>query len=310
MRLESSRHEELAAGILEALEYFGLFRYPLLPREIHRFHRIRCTYEEVLATLASLAERDMVNCSIDGFYSREAQESWSSRRKTGNEKALGLLTRSVHFTRIISSFPFVDAIAISGSLSKDYAGDDADIDYFIVTTGNRLWIARSLLHLFKKLTFIPGYQHYFCMNYFVDTDEMLLTDRNIYTAIELATLIPVYHPERIRQVKEMNSWLIAYLPNETNLQELTYLSPAGKQSLKKLVERMINLAWPERLNNFLMNLTDRKWRRKWDRRRFPMETYDQAFYTSLHVSKNHPANFQQQVLTALENKSGPTGIQP
>ncbi len=310
MRSESSRHEELAAGILETLEYFGLFRYPLLPGEIHRFHPIRCTYEEVLATLASLAERGSVRYSINGFYSLEVRESWSSRRKAGNEKALGLLSRSVRFTRIISSFPFVDAIAISGSLSKYYAGEDADIDYFIITTGKRLWIARSLLHLFKKLTFIRGYQHYYCMNYFVDTDQLLLSDRNIYTAIELATMIPVYNAERINQVKEMNSWVGEYLPNESTRQDLSYLLPAGRQSLKKFAEWMINLARPEHLNRFLMNFTDRKWRRKWCRRGFPMETYDQAFYTSLHVSKNHPANFQQQVLTALENKTGPTGIQP
>jgi hypothetical protein len=76
-------------------------------------------------------------------------------------------------------------------LSKNFADERADIDYFVVTKANRLWIARTLMHLFKKLTFLVGKQHYFCMNYFVDEEALTIQEKNLFTAVEVATLIPV-----------------------------------------------------------------------------------------------------------------------
>ncbi|MDP1623013.1 MAG: hypothetical protein Q8M08_11825 [Bacteroidales bacterium] len=295
--------EPIAAEIRRTLEYFGIFRYPLLPAEIHRFLSFRCGVEDILSSLEIMKTNGQVVCSRQGFYSAGGTEAWSSERVAGNQRAMAMLSRSAGFTRIISSFPFVDSVAISGSLSKYYAGENDDIDYFIITARNRMWIARSLLHLFKKLTFIPGYQHYFCMNYFIDDENMAMEDKNIYTAIELATLIPVYNPEKIARLKLRNSWLREYLPNETPHQDEAYLRPAGKEIAKHMAERAINLFLPEKVNNLLMRLTDLKWRRKWRRKGFPMEDYDRAFQTTLHISKNHPADFQKRILSAMVNKT-------
>jgi hypothetical protein len=299
--------DPIYTGVLQILNYYGLFSYPLLPEEIHRFHPLSCSLPEVESALAELKSSNRVWCSTDGFYCVEENESWSIERKAGNARALALLSRSMRFTRIIRSFPFVEAITISGSLSKYYAGKDADIDYFLITEKNRLWIARTLLHLFKKFTFIVGYQHYFCMNYFVDTRGLEITDKNIYTAIELATLIPVYNPHRITDLQDQNAWVKEHLPNWTCTNDTTYLQPQGKDFVKRMVEGMINRIGAERLNLFFMRLTDRKWRRKWSRKGFPMEDYDRAFHTSEHQSKNHPADFQKRILGALEKTAGNYG---
>jgi hypothetical protein len=298
---EAGYSGRIATGIIKTLGYFGIFSYPLTPAEIHRFLPAGCSPEEMETTLHSMALEQKVSCSSFGFYSLEPNEPWSVNRLAGNERAFALLSRSHRFVKIIRSFPFVEAIAISGSLSKYYAAADADIDYFIITRSNRLWISRTLLHLFKKLTFIPGCQHYFCMNYFVDTDAMEMADRNIYTAIEMATLIPVYNPGTIEGMKKLNSWTSDFLPNEPMNQDLAYVVPAGKERVKQFTEWMLNLLWPGNFNQFLMGLTDRKWRKKWKKKGFPMNDYDRAFQTTLHVSKNHPADFQKRIMLALGN---------
>jgi len=303
---ENGNSDPITAGIRRTLEYFELFNYPLLPAEIHRFHPLDCSVEEILTTLEIMQTGGTVFCSRDGFYTISKHESWSDKRTAGNIRAQALLSRSGRFTRIISSFPFVDAIAISGSLSKFYAGKNADIDYFIITARNRLWIARSLLHLFKKLTFIAGYQHYFCMNYFIDTEAFVLTDKNIYTAIELATMIPVYGQDKVVGMMKLNTWLRDYLPNDTGSLNPDYLESARPERIKHLAERVINTLNPEKLNIFLMRLTDRKWRAKWSRKGFPMADYNRAFHTSLHISKNHPADFQKRILLALGDNAGLT----
>jgi hypothetical protein len=52
-----------------------------------------------------------------------------------------------------------------------------------------------------------------------------------------------------------------------------------------------------------MNLTNNKWRKKWARKNFPMEAYDLAFKTRLHVSKNHDKNYQEKILKMYAEKT-------
>ncbi len=113
------------------------------------------------------------------------------RRQQGNLRAEQLLPKAMKIGRFLSVFPYVRGIGISGSLSKMYAHEKADFDFFIITKANRLWIARTFMHLFKKLTFLTGKQHYYCMNYYLDEKALKLRDQNIYTAVEAITLIPV-----------------------------------------------------------------------------------------------------------------------
>ena len=62
--------------------------------------------------------------------------------------------------------------------------------------------------------------------------------------------------------------------------------------VKKVLEFFGDHLFPTVLNKKLMSLTDIKWRKKWSRKNYPMEDYNIAFKTTLHVSKNHPANHQ------------------
>src|SRR5690606_39126981 len=109
--------------------------------------------------------------------------------------------------KFIYLFPFVAFVGISGSLSKGFAAADGDFDFFIITSANRLWICRTLLHLFKKLSFLAGAQHRFCMNYFIDISHAAIEERNRYTAIELSSLIPVCGLKVYQHFLSQNKWV-------------------------------------------------------------------------------------------------------
>lgn len=271
-----------------------------------------CTLLEVNTELNKMEKAGQIFVSSYGFYSRTEQIEWSEERKKGNNRAELLLQKVPHFAKVISRFPFVKSITISGSLSKYYAGEDTDIDYFIVTEKNRLWIARTLLHFYKKFTFLIGHEHFYCMNYFIDEIALELKDKNIYAAIEIATLIPVYNTQLIQLFKQKNKWLFQFLPNETLDQDERFVLTPHREVIKNFWERTINYLPADRINHYFMRITDRKWRAKWKRKKYPMEQYDEAMFTSLHVSKNHPANFQSRVLEALKDdtslKTEPTCV--
>lgn len=293
----------ISDGTRSVLDYFGLFRHPLRPEEIHRFHPVKCAQTDVDESLITLVSAGFVNRFPGDLYACGGDSRWAEQRETGRRKALALLSSSPRYVKIIRAFPYVRAVAISGSLSKYAAGKEADIDYFIITAPGRLWIARTLLHLFKKLTFAAGLQHRFCMNYFIDETALEITDRNLYTAIELVTLIPAYNAALLDRLQKANAWTAEFLPNAGSSHDLSYLTTSGREPLKRALESFLELLRPDTLNRKLMSLTDRKWRKKWKRKGFPMEQYDEAFFTSLNVSKNHPANFRRQILEALAAKA-------
>lgn len=291
-------NSNLKEGCIQCLNYFAIFNYPLTAEEVHLFNTVKSSKDEINSTLEKLFEKKQVH-KIENFWITENNQDWVKERLIGNKRALELLDHSQKYVKIIASFPFVRGIAISGSLSKFYASDQADIDYFIITDVNRLWIARTLLHLFKKLTFITGHQHYFCMNYFVDTNSLQITHQNLYSAIETVTLLPVYNDLLIEEFLENNLWVNNYLPNFDTQLNTEYLVKDKSRPVKKLFEMLINILAPERLNRFFMNLTDKKWRRKWKEHDFSEDDYNRAFQTEISISKNHPADFEKKVLNKL-----------
>src|SRR6185436_14110695 len=178
------------AGILRTLAYFDIFQYPLTKKEITQFFPDFFSDARLGPILQSMVLNKTVFLHND-FYSLHDNPLLAYRRKEGNFRAKKLIPRAYSIGRFLCRFPFVKAIAISGSLSKDFADENADIDFFIITKANRLWIARTMMHLFKKLTFITGHQHYFCMNYYIDEEALMIQEKNIFTAIEICTLLPV-----------------------------------------------------------------------------------------------------------------------
>jgi hypothetical protein len=290
----------LSEAINRTLQYYAWFNYPLLACEIRRNCGIACSEEEMYEQLGMLQERGLVH-SLNGYFSPSADlKALVERRISGNDRAVKDIRHARTIGRLIFQAPFVSFVGISGSLSKGYSDQHTDFDYFIITRKDRLWISRTLLHLFKKLTFIVGQQHKFCMNYFLDESALSLDERNIYTATELSSMIPVCGAGSYRSLIDANSWVRQFLPNYRR-DEMAPIHD-GNSLLKRLFSGLIGILNPSVLNRFLMQVTDQKWRRKWARKGYPAEDYNLAFKTTLHISKNHPANYQKRILEALSRK--------
>src|SRR5688572_30443736 len=177
-------------SILKVLAYFDIFQYPLTKAEIRKFlgkALPEVNFEESLQLMVNNQTVFLYN----DFYSLHNNSLLAFRRKEGNSRAEKLVPKAFRIGRFLFRFPFVRAVCISGSLSKNFADEKADIDFFIITKTGRLWIARTIMHLFKKITFLTGHQHYFCMNYYIDEKALLIEEQNIFTAIEVATLVPI-----------------------------------------------------------------------------------------------------------------------
>jgi hypothetical protein len=282
---------KLQEEIAHTLKYFDYFHYPLKNSEIHRWLRYPITFADLNSTLDSEVEEGRVKAH-DGFFGLGNIVENIENRNRDEESYARLKPEIERSARIISGFPFVRMVAISGTASKGVMPEGSDYDFFILTAPKKMWIARTLLHLFKKLTFLVGKQHNFCMNYFKDETVLQIAEQSPFTAIELLTLIPVCGHDRYDELLKSNEWYLDLFPNAWSSTENIHVQPSA---VKGLVEIIL---WPISgpiLNRFFMKWTYRKWRKKWRKRGYDMKEFDRSFKSSLVESKNHPDNMARQL---------------
>lgn len=283
----------LERSVLKVLAYFDMFNYPLLQEEVHFFLDRRVSADEVQKALKQLIAARCIYKHGD-FYSLSHDRSLVARRLKGNQNARTLLTTAHKVSALLYRFPFVRGIGISGSLSKNVADELSDIDFFIITRSNRLWIARTLMHLFKKLTYLAGRQHWFCMNYYVDEDAMLIEERNIFTATELLTLMPVAGNGTLDDFFHVNAWAMDYFPNARRDNERKRYSRFPWY--KKATEYIFNNRMGDMLDNWLMKLTSRRWKKKEKEHRLNEKGNRMGLRTGKHFAKPNPHHFQEKLL--------------
>jgi len=290
---------ETEKNILKVIAYFDMFHYPVSVMEIYRFSNMPTSIEETGSVLLSLVERKKV-FRLDEFYSLQNDYSLVARRRKGNEKANKLLHVASRIGKILCRFPFVRGIGISGSLSKNYADEEADIDFFIITQANRLWIARSLLHCLKKLSFLFGKQHWYCMNYFIDEEALQVVEKNIFIATEVVTLKPIFGNVTMNEFFAANDWAFEYFPNYQ--QDLLPVDPAGKSWIKKLLESLFNNPAGVWLDNYLMQVTEKRWLQKERKHKLNMKGELLSLRISKHFARPNPEHFQKKILMIYDDK--------
>lgn len=289
----------LRETVTNTIAYFDIFRYPLKIDEVVTFMGIGgFTRDEVETALQELTMRGLV-FRLDDFYSLHADYENVSRRLKGNIEAVRHMPSAKRWARFISYFPFVRGVLISGSLSKGYMDEKSDLDFFIITAPGRLWITRMLLVVFKRIFLFDSHKK-FCVNYFLDADLPIITEENIFTATELATLIPLYGADEYNKLMRSNLWLSEYLPN-CGRRSLNGVPQAGAKGIKKIFEFLLDHCSPEKLNDRFKELTTRRWRRLYEKD-YNKKDFDIVFKSNKYVSKNHPQNFQKRVLTIYQQR--------
>ena len=290
---------KLKKHIVRTLLYYDIFNYPLKSAEVFRFLGTNSiTEHDVLQALNKLTE-DLVVFKFEDFYSVQPSDSTVHRRKKGNLAAEGFYQLANKKAAFMAKFPFVRAVLASGSLSKGYMDEKSDLDFFIVTAPKRLWIARTLLVTYKWV-FLFNSHKYFCANYFVDEDHLEIEEKNLFTATELATALPLYGAQYYQRLMAENSWLKGFFPNYSP--RPTGTVPESKTAgFKKMLESCANLLGGDTIESFCRRITRARWKRLYQKE-YPTVDFEIAFKSKAYASKNHPKHFQRKVMDLYEKK--------
>lgn len=286
--------ENNSSILLKTFLYFALFKFPLTEEEALKF----CPYKSsaIRDELHFLISKKLL-FKLENFFLPVDDISWILKRKKENKTAKKMLIRATKMSRFISQFPFVEAVFLSGSISKGIFKKDDDIDYFIITSNNRLWLSRTLLILFKKI-FLLNSKKYFCVNYFISQNALEIEEKNRFTATEFITLIPMTGNGVHNQFEIHNGWVFDFFPNYVQNKEEAFCLKKG--FLKRFFEFLLNGSIGDQLDGYFMKITKDHQKKKFTDHSKP--NFDLAFKGNKKISKHHPKNYQIRVLNSLNNK--------
>jgi hypothetical protein len=159
---------------------------------------------------------------------------------------------------VVTRFPFVRLVALSGACAHDNA-TDTNVDLFLVVRRGRAW---SVLLALLILAGVLGRRRTLGLNYVVDEDGLSLPERDLFTAAEIVGLRPLAGAPGYLQFVEANAWVAERFPNFFWMRrDIAPLPPAGPP---RWLERALDLAVAPALERLARRVLGARFRRNWD----------------------------------------------
>jgi hypothetical protein len=296
----SPDRKALERAVLSAVAYGDVFEYPLRTGEVHRYlHRVKATPEATAAALERAVQPGGALERRAGYYTLRGRGNLVDVRRVRAARAAQLWPTAIRYAYRIAGLPFVRMVALTGSLVWDNVAHSADIDYLIVTEPDRLWVCRWLIAALGRVARREGVS--LCPNYMVSQRALLLAERNLYGAYELARMTPIAGLAMYRRLRRANAWAATYLPNAADAPRAPAGRPQrGRPSRNPLVARLMRLG-ERALRSPLGAALDRGEMAYRIRKRLKQGAQGEAAY-GLDWYKAHTTGHRQRVLAAFTER--------
>lgn len=284
--------------IFKTLAFFDAQDLPLTLMEIKAYLR-----PAKLSEIEKILETELQDqiSSTHGFYFLKGREELTKSRISRYRASLLRFRKCRKFLSPLRFFPYVRAVAVSGSQALLNVQASSDIDLFITTKKNRIWLTRLVVSLYFQ---ILGQRRHgdktanrFCLNHYLGEGLTITQDRNLYTAVEYASLIPIVGHEVLEKFWRENGWIGEYMKGGGygGLNAFTTLpkniTETFKFPLQKLFEFLFGIVFIAPLFNFLSGL--------YQKRRIRMEEHILISDSELSF---HPGSRGQKVLQRFEKR--------
>lgn len=252
---------DLEKSIIKTIAYFDVFNFPLTTLEIwkwlYRPHE-KYTLQQVREALAS-SDWLLSRLSLqEGFFSLKNRDNIYLLRKQNNNWAERKFRKTVSMVKIFRYLPFVRMVAVCNNLSYSNSRESSDIDLFVISRKNQIWLARFFCLLILKIFHLRPHaedrRDKFCLSFFIDESYLnmqtvMLGQHDVHFVYWFAQFLPVYDPDKLYdKLLAANHWYVEYLPNIyankfVNKVEQTFLSKRVGQIINFLVQPPVIANW-------------------------------------------------------------------
>jgi hypothetical protein len=262
MVLNKRRFSYIEEAVLKTLAYSDIFDFPLTKQELWRYlisdkDIEKSKFEKALHELINFETFDVFNArkqviTKDGFFCLAGREDNISKRKKNKHEVQKKLVIAEKAAYYLSFIPTIQYIGVSGGVAIGNAGREDDIDFFIITKKNTLFLTRfwilcllELLNLRRKRNQIsaPGK---ICVNLIIDESKLTWPKdkRDLYIAHEIVqTKTQFVRNDMDKKFFEDNSWVKDFFPNQEKKHATTYHLDQNSYFTLKFVSFFLFL-WP------------------------------------------------------------------
>jgi len=153
----------------------------------------------------------------DGYIGRGSRRDLQ-QKKDISQKKLDLARRAL---QSITWIPWIRFAGVTGSVAFENAHEKDDIDIFVITANNRVWLTRLVEEIVLR---IRGVRRSFrdrnvadrlCINYYLSEGMLKIQppkELELMNALELVRMTPVLYPAYTKTVLDANPWVYEYFP--------------------------------------------------------------------------------------------------
>jgi predicted nucleotidyltransferase len=254
----------LKKAVLKTLAYHSLFNYPLEKKQIKNFLikyslKNRKEKSDLKTVLASLKKEKKIG-EKNGFYFLKGNRKTVKIREKRKKESKNKLKTANNIVSVFNKISFVKGIAVTGALAMENISENDDIDLFVITKKNTLWLTRLLILAILAATGKrpkitknkKDIKDKICVNLFLEEDCLKLKKdkQNLFIAHEIAQIKVLLNKEYVfNKFFQENNWIEEYLPNALNIQAKGKLKEEIIKAEKRKTSKIISF-----LNNFAFKL--------------------------------------------------------
>lgn len=241
-------------AVLKTLAYYDIFNFPLKAWEIHKYLIGKSSdLKQTEKALRSLIKKQKIKKQKDFYYLSNRNGLVKSRLERETVSRSHLKTAKF-ISALFKLIPSVKLVGVSGSLSMMASRKEDDIDLFIITSKNRIWISRLLLIIVTSLTGLRRKRHEkilsangkICINLILEEGSLEQKKKNIYLAHEVLQMRLLWQKDQIySDFLHANSWAFKHLPNWRSSVVENQKLKTKSQKYKSQVQSLGPIDWME-----------------------------------------------------------------
>ena len=242
--------ERLDVAIGRTIIYGDVFSFPMKTSEIHHFLIVETpvTLQEVAQRLETSAYLKSLLVHNMGYYALNKRAHLIDLRLEREQFAPQLMHKAIRYGRLLTYFPFIEMVAITGALAMHNPSEpNDDLDYILITRPGRVWLgwafAIGLVHVMRL------FKLEICPNYVLASDQLRQSKQDLYIAHEVAQMFPLCNIGLYNLMRSQNPWTDEYLANAQYPLQIVDIKPQNRAGI--LLKRSLEAILSTRLGNWL-----------------------------------------------------------
>jgi hypothetical protein len=199
------------AAIARSVLFASLFDYPLTLAQLRQtLIESSLTPSEIeLLYARSESLQELIEHRQGFFFPRDRRDLVCERRRRETRSRI-FLDRHRRLLSVICALPYVEMVALSGSIAHLNLDGAGDLDLFIVTRGRHVWSVTVAVVLIAKLLRL---RQTTCANFVLADSAVALDQQDLFSASQIIHLKPLVGEEMYRRFVEANPFVSRFYPN-------------------------------------------------------------------------------------------------